>query len=225
MSKIQSTPPEPKKPEQPKPQRRETNAPPFSLKQAQPRQTGTPSESNTFQAQRKQMRTMAQARVTAQIVLSERNAVAQQNSAREAQATLAELSGDKNTATRFDNGDDGLPGGFFGEFTETPDDKEKGSLASALEDIWGISQLDDDLDTAELARMLPTTGNDGIFEVILPTGDRMGVVVNGQASSSSLSYLLSPATEKFGSKLRKQKMELEERVGLLTHRNVNITVL
>ncbi len=97
----------------------------------------------------------------------------------------------------------------------------RGGASSASTDAAGA--LDQELDSAELARLLPVGGNDGIFDVALPGGERMGVVVSGQ--SGSLSYLLSPSTEKLGARLRRQRMELESRVERLTHRNVNITVL
>lgn len=100
---------------------------------------------------------------------------------------------------------------------------EKCCAAVLLSEMTGAGALDDPLDCAELSNLLPSGGNDGIFDVILPSGDRLGVVVSGRPSS--LSYLLSPSSEKLASRLRRQRMELEGRLERLTHRNVNITVL
>lgn len=117
----------------------------------------------------------------------------------------------------------GLPvRNFIATSGETPDDIA-GSAGSGEAAALAEAASDDTLDCAALAALLPRGENDGIFDVMLPNGERMGVVVSGK--SSSLSYLLSPATEKLGSRLRRQRMELEQRVERLTQRNVNITVL
>ncbi|WP_211474751.1 hypothetical protein [Collimonas humicola] len=78
----------------------------------------------------------------------------------------------------------------------------------------------DDFDTV---LQLPITGDNGIFEVALPGGETMGVVVNAQASQVSL--LLTPSSEKTGGRLRQRRMELEGRLERQMQRNVKITIL
>lgn len=117
-----------------------------------------------------------------------------------------------------------LSGEFFDEFDDTSDDSmSEGGAGAPLEETMDVEALDEQLDCAALASVLPTGENDGVFDVVLPSGDRLGVVVSGRPSS--LSYLLSPSSEKLSSRLRRRRMELEERLEQLTHRNVNITVL
>ncbi|WP_170304393.1 hypothetical protein, partial [Duganella radicis] len=127
--------------------------------------------------------------------------------------------------------DGGTPSGPFGErgtldamdAMGLADEGAAGGGRAAPNAARQAAAADAGLDCAELAQLLPAGGNDGIFDVVLPNGERMGVVVNGQATA--LSYLLSPASEQLAGRLRRQRMELEGRMERLTQRNVNITVL
>jgi hypothetical protein len=163
------------------------------------------------------------------------SSTARQGARAGADADTAAAEAGPNPGTRFDGGSALLASQLFGDpagsgtFADSGDDglqeqALKETLLDTLRDTrQALEALDQGLDTAELARLLPSGGNDGIFDVILPTGERLGVVVSGQ--SSALSYLLSPSPDRFGSRLRRQRMELEQRMERLTHRNVNITVL
>jgi hypothetical protein len=80
------------------------------------------------------------------------------------------------------------------------------------------------LDMDDLAReLMPMTGDDGIFEVILPNGKKMGVAVHIQPGA--VRFHLSPSDDKFGERLRQRKMELRTHLERRIHRNVDITVL
>lgn len=78
-------------------------------------------------------------------------------------------------------------------------------------------------DAEALAGLLPHDGASGIFEVLLPNGDTLGVAVD--ATPERVSYLLQPGSEALAARIRKQKMELgahlERRIG----RSVSLTVL
>jgi len=83
---------------------------------------------------------------------------------------------------------------------------------------------DGTLDPQHLANdLLPMTSDNGIFEVDLPGGETMGVVVNVQPAQ--VSFLLSPSSAKLGEQLRPQQMELARHLERRIHRNVKITVL
>lgn len=193
-------------------------APPFTPAQARPRQQAAPQPANGAQSRQPPAKSVRQPR--AQAAPDQRASDTSTASASQARAPLADTG--PNANTRFDGGTQS--GQFFGEFEETLDTSARGGGGSLRETLAEtLAALDQGLDSAELARLLPAGGNDGIFDVILPTGDRLGVVVSGQ--SSALSYLLSPSTEKFSARLRRQRMELEDRMERLTHRNVKITVL
>lgn len=218
MSKIRIDPPAPKAPPAP-PQRTQQQpqaALAFSLQSKQ-------ASANTALAQRQHTKNVAQARTVMQNLERDRDAAARREQAQQQPAAMPDLPGQPNAFTRFDFQNGTLAGGFFAEFSDARGGSGKEDPSVHLERMLGIGALDEPLDCLTLAKLLPNGANNGIFEVIFPTGDRLGVVVNGQGSS--LSYMLSPSNQKFSSKLRRQKMELEERLEQLTHRNVNITVL
>lgn len=64
---------------------------------------------------------------------------------------------------------------------------------------------------------------EGIFELLLPNGQTLGVVV--QNSSQRTSFLLNPSDPKLGDRLRHNKMELEDRLQRRIRSNVEIAVL
>jgi hypothetical protein len=77
----------------------------------------------------------------------------------------------------------------------------------------------------ELTDALPSAEESGIFEVVFPDGDRLGVAVSIQRSQ--VSYLLSPFGEKFGSTLRddQTRTELERALARRIGKNVKVAVL
>lgn len=97
---------------------------------------------------------------------------------------------------------------------------------AVMPDLPGLCQteaFDTPMNVASLALQLPPGDDDGIFEVSMPNGETLGVVVNNQ--QSLVSYLLSPHTEALSSRLRGYQMELEGHVMQRIRRPVKITVL
>jgi hypothetical protein len=90
-----------------------------------------------------------------------------------------------------------------------------GTVASAREAAFDAASL-----TNELA---PLGSNDGIFEVILPSGATLGVAVSTQASA--VRFLLSTSGSGLATQLRRQRMELEGRLERRMGRHVMLTVL
>jgi len=174
---------------------------------------------------RQQERVQAQLRIHAHGVLIASHGADAAARAAAARARADAAASDPNPETRFDSVDSYMPGGFFSEFTDSGDSDGSGQNDGAPEfsDVLGADFHDDSLSASELAALLPTDGNNGVFELLLPTGASLGVVVSSQPSA--LSYLLSPSDDKLAAKLRRGRMELEDKLGRLTHRNVNITVL
>lgn len=86
-----------------------------------------------------------------------------------------------------------------------------------------IDPVQDDIDCDMLAGLLPTGGDDGIFEVLLPCGGKLGVAVDiGQRSTS---FLLMPSTERLRTQIKKKKMELENTLARRMETQVRLTVL
>jgi hypothetical protein len=99
---------------------------------------------------------------------------------------------------------------------------------AATENISGKSAAGEaggeTLDMDELsAHLLPPTGDDGIFEVTLPNGQKMGVAVNMQPGN--IRYHLSVSDEKTAERLRDRKMELQGHVERRIQQNVEIILL
>lgn len=88
----------------------------------------------------------------------------------------------------------------------------------------GMAELAaDELDCHLLAGLLPTGADDGIFEVLLPGGARLGVAVDlGQRTTS---FLLMPSTERLRGQIKKKKMELENALERRMETQVRLTVL
>lgn len=115
-----------------------------------------------------------------------------------------------------DGGDDEGQGGGQGR-------GQGGRGAGAAGGVNG-PDLDHDLDCSALAdSLLPMTSEDGIFEVLMPNGQTMGVAVSTQPTQMRL--LLSPSDEKLAERLRRRKMELEGALGRRMNKYVDITVL
>jgi|GEM_PF-3371365 len=71
--------------------------------------------------------------------------------------------------------------------------------------------------------LAPMCANDGVFELILPDGERLGVAVS--EGSSHVGLLLSPRSNKLAERLRKRQRELKEGLEQRMGRDVTITVL
>lgn len=205
--------------ERPAPKKRPADAAPPFTPSPKPRQAPPAPSALAVQTRQQCAKTVRQARAALLVVFNERQAAPPERS------YLSPPPGLDDQPHAFPRSDCGLGafgGQFAGEYDWAHDGMTPRACGAAQQEI-NAAALEQELDCAALARLLPCGLNDGIFDVVLPTGERLGVVVNGQ--SSSLSYLLSPSPDQFGSRLRRQRMELEERMERLTHRNVRITVL
>lgn len=81
-----------------------------------------------------------------------------------------------------------------------------------------------ELDCAELADELTAqAAEEGIFEVMMPDGKTLGVVV--RLDDKRAQFLLSPSDDELAERLRKGKMELEGHLGRRMNKDVDISVL
>lgn len=76
---------------------------------------------------------------------------------------------------------------------------------------------------ALLAELLSIGKDDGIFEVILPGGQTLGIAV--QSHGAEMRLLLSAADERFSARLKRQRTELEDALERRMERGVSIVVL
>lgn len=96
-----------------------------------------------------------------------------------------------------------------------PSPPDAAVTAGTQDDVHDYAALSDDL--AAMA------GDDGVFELIFPGGQTMGVVVTSQPSRTN--FLLTPSSSALGSWLRQQRMELASHLETRIQKTVNITVL
>jgi len=119
--------------------------------------------------------------------------------------------------------DHGLPVASRGERDQGQrgqDDHEGTSLASA---VAGDAGTQEELDGALIAALLAQSHDSGMFEVLLPDGDTLGVAVDVRAEA--VDYLLTPASERVAAQLRGRQMELAGQLGQRIGRSVRVTVL
>jgi hypothetical protein len=215
-------PPVNKEPDPPRPRRPGTTSSP-QFTPAMPRWAGQgASTSAAAQSQRqKQQRAAQQERAAAAGRQLAAEQLAEQGAARPANANEqhASMAGSEGASDRESSphSESHRENGETGESAvEEPGTCHEGKeLAEAGE---GFLDMDD------LAReLMPMTGDDGIFEVILPNGKKMGVAVHIQPGS--VRFHLSTSDDKFGDRLRQRKMELRTHLERRIHRNVDITVL
>ncbi|MCA1325661.1 hypothetical protein [Herbaspirillum sp. alder98] len=111
-------------------------------------------------------------------------------------------------------------GGGGGQQGDTQDEgeQERGGSGGASTALAG-GELDCDM----LAGLLPTAGDDGIFEVLLPDGARLGVAVD--VGEHHVAYLLSPSSEQFRAQINNRKMELQKALMQRMQTDVRLTVL
>lgn len=101
---------------------------------------------------------------------------------------------------------------------------QEGEFGASESDGVHAASGEDALDMDSLAdELLAKAADNGIFEVTLPNGQKLGVVVNAQ--SNLVRFHLSAADEKLGDRLRRRQMELQGRLERRIHKNVDITVL
>ena len=74
-----------------------------------------------------------------------------------------------------------------------------------------------------LLGLLPGDGDSGIFELLLPGGERLAVVAD--ISRRQANFLLTPSSERLRQQINKAKMELEKGLAQRMDRHVRLTVL
>jgi hypothetical protein len=126
---------------------------------------------------------------------------------------------DQSIILLFEN--QGQQGGQGGDGeSESGDD----TLCAASNEQACVAAADMQLACEALADLLfPLSGDSGIFEVEMPNGQKLGVVVNKQAEQ--VNFLLSPCSIQLGAMLRQRRMELEGHVERRIRRPVKITIL
>ena len=100
--------------------------------------------------------------------------------------------------------------------------EKSGDGLAQLDELAAAGQAGMELDhlTGELA---PLAGLNGIFEVILPDGETLGVAVN--QSDKATAILLTPSSRQLGERLKGKRTELERRLARHIGRDVSLAVL
>jgi len=98
-----------------------------------------------------------------------------------------------------------------------------GSAAAGWATQAAAGAQPDDLSPAALAALLPGAQASGVFEVVLPDGDTLAVVVH--AGPQVVSYLLQAGSERLAARLQRGQMELTAQVERRIGRSVRLTVL
>ncbi|MBP0597313.1 hypothetical protein J8I26_04305 [Herbaspirillum sp. LeCh32-8] len=114
-------------------------------------------------------------------------------------------------------------GGQRGQGGGGGNDGEEQAGGAGGASVHGTVDAAAELDCALLAASMPVPGEEGIFDVLLPCGARLGVAVDiGQRSTS---ILLMPSTERLRAQIKKKKTELENRLAQRMETPVRLTVL
>jgi hypothetical protein len=87
----------------------------------------------------------------------------------------------------------------------------------------GETAADGELDSHLVATLLDQSRESGMFEVLLPGGETLGVAVDVRAEA--VDYLLTPPSAGLAAQLRGRQMELAGQLGQRIGRSVRITVL
>ncbi|WUR13063.1 hypothetical protein E7V67_025800 [[Empedobacter] haloabium] len=102
-------------------------------------------------------------------------------------------------------------------------DGEDGDGTPAASEVSADLGTQDELEGALLAALLAQGPDSGMFEVLLPGGDTLGVAVD--VRPEAIDYLLTPASERLGEQLRGRQMELAGQLRQRIGRSVRVTVL
>lgn len=90
-----------------------------------------------------------------------------------------------------------------------------------------IAQSTEQAGDAELAAavdmLAPMSENDGMFEIIMPNGQNVGVVVS--ATADEVAFLLNPSDNGLGERIRRHKKALERSLGVRIGKLVRLAVL
>lgn len=118
---------------------------------------------------------------------------------------------------------DGLAISACREREQGSGDGEDGDGTPAASEVNADMGTQDELEGALLAALLAQGPDSGMFEVLLPGGDTLGVAVD--ARPEAIDYLLTPASERLGEQLRGRQMELAGQLRQRIGRSVRVTVL
>lgn len=207
ISTILHEPPDSPPPRKPRPKRAVTPHP------------ASPASGAADPHQQTQHRQLQQ-RQLQQRQLQQRLATQRQTS-RSTERETRHASGDNSAAATADAAQSGrlLPG--FGGHGQG---SGHGGGGSESERVAGSgSGADGELDCDALLDLLPLDGDSGIFELLLPDGEQLAVVVD--VSGRLASFLLKPTSDKLRQLLQRRKMELESGVAQRMGRHVRLTVL
>lgn len=94
-----------------------------------------------------------------------------------------------------------------------------GAAGAGTAQLVAAGELDLDL----LLGLWPPVADSGIFELLLPGGERLGVVAD--IARRQAGFLLTPSTERLRQQLNKAKVELEKGLEQRMNRHVRLTVL
>jgi hypothetical protein len=220
MANLQIVPPVPKEPEPAAPTRRAAAPPqPFvPAPQSRPPAQPAPAPVGSQAQRQKQRPTVQQERPPARDIPAD----ARPNDPRsnpidtdtEFEGTWTPSAADDRSGEFHDDRSGEFHDGKSGE-AERDACREDKALAAA-----GAAELDME---ALAEALLPSTDDDGIFEVSLPNGQKMAVAVN--IKPDVVRIHLTTSDEKLGDRLRQKKMELRGHLERHIQRNVDITVL
>ncbi|GGZ01636.1 hypothetical protein GCM10007388_39200 [Pseudoduganella plicata] len=87
----------------------------------------------------------------------------------------------------------------------------------------GEAATEDELDSQLITALLAQSHDSGMFEVLLPGGETLGVAVD--VRPEAIDYLLTPPSAGLAAQLRGRQMELAGQLGQRIGRSVRITVL
>lgn len=101
---------------------------------------------------------------------------------------------------------------------------EQGEEGTSLGSVAAVdSEEQEELHSALIAALLGHAHESGMFEVLLPGGEALGVAVD--VRPGAIDYLLTPASERTATQLRGRQMELAGQLGQRIGRSVRVTVL
>jgi len=202
ISTILHEPPDSQPPRKPRPKRAATPHP------------AAPASGTADAHQQTQHRQLQQRQLQQRLVN-------QRQTSRSTEREARHTSGDNAAAATADAALSGclLPG--FGGHGQGSGQGDGGSESERV--AGSRSGTDGELDCDTLLDLLPLDGDSGIFELLLPDGERLAVVAD--VSERLASFLLKPTSDKLRQLLQRRKMELESGVAQRMGRHVRLTVL
>lgn len=115
-----------------------------------------------------------------------------------------------------------LPDGSRSDSGQGQGEEQREDENSAI-GMTGKARSSAELDAEELAAILPMGDCNGIFDVTLPGGESLGVVVNANAKKAT--FMLTPGSEKTSANLIRNQKELNECLERRIKRDVQLIIL